>query len=264
MQLGRLESMVADLPSTSTGTPKMAEPLQKAKDALATGERLVSQRQKAVKLADRSEFGWKLVKNYEADELADDEDDEKRINKAEKAAEKEAAAGRKKRTASRLARVSSSKHFGAYQGQSYRPYGGWGQGPSGGSARPFTPATRAIGPCHACGDYGHLRFKCPRLLQGYPFMVSSASSEFDALGLSDDHYNSTSLSFANECIDHHGPEPSRFWEIEHSVSCVKGSIRSAYYWEHTLRAPAPILDIVQHGYVLPLLSKPKAFCSPKS
>ena len=187
------------MPSTSTGMPKMAEPLQKAKDALATDERLVSQWQKAVKLADWSEFGWKLVKNYEVDELADDEDNEKCINKA---AEKEVAAERRKRAASRLARVSFSKHFGAYQGQSYRSYGGWGQGPSRGSARPFTPA---IGPCHACGDYGHLWFKCPKLLQGYPFMVSSASSEFDALCLLGNHCNSTCLSFSNECIDRHGP-----------------------------------------------------------
>ena len=42
-------------------------------------------------MADRSEFGWSLIAEYDADELADDSDDEKKIEKAEKAAERKAA-----------------------------------------------------------------------------------------------------------------------------------------------------------------------------
>ena len=45
----------------------------------------VIERQKLIKLADRSEFRWGVVAEYTADELADNSDDEKRIEKTEKA-----------------------------------------------------------------------------------------------------------------------------------------------------------------------------------
>ena len=61
-------------------------------------------RQKHIKIADRSELGWAVVSAYEEDELASDSDDEKRIYRAEREAERVAKrkrpgggnAGRKK------------------------------------------------------------------------------------------------------------------------------------------------------------------------
>ena len=44
---------------------------------------IVSHRQKLMKLADTSQHRWKIVEQYEAQQLADDSDDEKRIHKAE-------------------------------------------------------------------------------------------------------------------------------------------------------------------------------------
>jgi hypothetical protein len=38
--------------------------VEKAKTALAEGEKLVEERQKQIKLADRSEFGWATVEEY--------------------------------------------------------------------------------------------------------------------------------------------------------------------------------------------------------
>jgi hypothetical protein len=72
--------------------------LEKAKTSVQEGRKLVTQRQKHIRLADRSEFGWRFVKEYETDQLADDEEYEKRINKAEKVAEKKVAAAKKKTT----------------------------------------------------------------------------------------------------------------------------------------------------------------------
>ncbi len=57
--------------------------LKKAKEALA-------HRQKLIHLADRSELVWAVVEEYEADELADDSDDEKKIYRAEMRAERKA------------------------------------------------------------------------------------------------------------------------------------------------------------------------------
>ena len=74
-------------------------PVSKAKQNLKE----CKERQKLIRLADRSEFGWDVVKEYEEDELAKGSDDEKRIQRAEKAAEKKAASKKK--------RVVSAKRF---------------------------------------------------------------------------------------------------------------------------------------------------------
>ena len=47
---------------------------------------LLNQGQKEVKLADKSEAGWLAVKEYEAEELASNSEDEKRIKKAQASA----------------------------------------------------------------------------------------------------------------------------------------------------------------------------------
>ena len=62
--------------------------------------KLLAERQKLIKIADRSEYGWGVVAEYTADELADDSDDEKRLEKAEKAAERKAAKRKRKRAES--------------------------------------------------------------------------------------------------------------------------------------------------------------------
>jgi regulator of RNase E activity RraB len=53
---------------------------------LRNAANLVAQRQKLIRLADRSEHGWAVVPHYLADPLASDEDDEKRMKAAGKAA----------------------------------------------------------------------------------------------------------------------------------------------------------------------------------
>ena len=58
----------------------------KAKEELAEGMTLLHNRQKLIKLADKSEFGWATVQEYIDDELADDEADASKIKKAEKRA----------------------------------------------------------------------------------------------------------------------------------------------------------------------------------
>ena len=58
----------------------------KAKEELNEGISLLNNRQKLVKLADKSEFGWTTVQEYVFDDLADDEADASMIKKAEKRA----------------------------------------------------------------------------------------------------------------------------------------------------------------------------------
>ena len=68
---------------------------QHAHEALEKGARLLAERQKLIKIADRSGLG--VVAEYTADELADNSDDEKRLEKAEKAAERKAGLKKCKR-----------------------------------------------------------------------------------------------------------------------------------------------------------------------
>ena len=61
---------------------------EKVKVALESGTELVSKRGKAIKLADKSEFGWATVNEYLYDELASDSNDENRIYRNEGRAER--------------------------------------------------------------------------------------------------------------------------------------------------------------------------------
>ena len=66
-----------------------AKPYDKVKAALDSGTDVVSKRIKVIKMADKSDFGWSTVNEYRlSDELASDSDDEKRMYRAERRAER--------------------------------------------------------------------------------------------------------------------------------------------------------------------------------
>ena len=62
------------------GAAKVA--LDAAKEALTKGEQLMAQRQKLIKVADRLELGWAVVAEYQADDLAENSDDERKLERA--------------------------------------------------------------------------------------------------------------------------------------------------------------------------------------
>ena len=66
------------------------EAIKKAKMLLDEGLKSLEKCQKHIKVADRSEFGWAMVKHYDSHPLAADSDDKKRLEKAEKEAERAA------------------------------------------------------------------------------------------------------------------------------------------------------------------------------
>ncbi len=67
-----------------------ANKIAQAKAALQDGTKAAQSRCKLILLADKSEFGWSTVSEYLTDKLAENSEDEKRIQKAEKIAEKKA------------------------------------------------------------------------------------------------------------------------------------------------------------------------------
>ena len=89
------ETQLAEVAADAYEGSQLASKVESIQQSLKRGKKIVAERQKLLKIADRSEFGWAVVAEYTADELAEDSDDEKRINKAEKAAEKKLRGRRK-------------------------------------------------------------------------------------------------------------------------------------------------------------------------
>ena len=76
----------------------------KAKTAIEEGIALVTKRMKVIKIADKSQYSWATVQEYLSDELASDSEDEKRLFRSERRAEKKVKRSQK------------------YQHQRFQPY----------------------------------------------------------------------------------------------------------------------------------------------
>jgi len=129
----------------------------KAKEELSKGDKLMSEQQKHILLADKSEFGWATVNEYKKHELAEDSDDEKRIYKSElraKAQKKQALAKFPKRNYQKRqsAEDSNSSHSIPVVVNRQTPY-----------AHSTVKFANKPGNCFSCGKPGHWRSDCPGL-----------------------------------------------------------------------------------------------------
>ena len=142
--------------------------LDRAVKELEEGKALIAHRQKVIKLADRSEAGWAVVEEYEGDDLADNLEDERRMERAEGKAEKKLAKKRKLKEAKAkddlgtkpAVAFGTSRQFPAKSMEVAR-----------GAGAPPKPASRFLsGTCFECGDPGHWRRECPKVIGGsaYP------------------------------------------------------------------------------------------------
>lgn len=160
--------------------------VERAKTLLEEGTKLVCERQKLIRMADRSEHGWVTVEEYLEDELADNSDDEKRMQKAEYRAGrkvKAAAAKYSKKKAGSIMPKRPEQVSGIPKSFYAHPLSGASQLSLMGAV-PVTPqhivgypkwsgaisAAAAAspplqGPCFNCGKVGHVKKFCP-LLQG--------------------------------------------------------------------------------------------------
>ena len=138
----------------------MPPAVERAKEALKEGERLLVARQKAIRIADRSEFGWATVDEYEEDELAENSDDEKRLYRAEM------RAGRKLKAAA--AKNRKTKEFLRKEWRPGSPTtsdaGSVSSQRSSSSSSGSIPVVHGLGTCFLCGKRGHFRRSCPLVL----------------------------------------------------------------------------------------------------
>ena len=176
--------------------------LSRATELLEEGASALKTRQKHIKVADRSRFGWGTVRHYQSDPLADNEDDEKQLRRSEKEAEHEFR---------EFEEASKRRRGGGRGGWRWRPYpyAFWDPqwdtpGPSSRTGTAPTPPQplmsltpqrqirpKVLGPCFTCGAFGHLAASFPLKGKQYPFgqpVVSSAEvtsviSEYSELSM---------------------------------------------------------------------------------
>ena len=265
--------------------PSTAPALERAKEALKKGRQFLAERQKLIKVADRSEHGWGVVQDYTADELAEDSGDEKRLEKAERAAELKAAKRRKKKASSVQSSRSRSLSVRMPEAAAREPAPPYHVPSS--STRRFasmtapTPVRRVVGPCYACGEMGHMRMSCPRVAgpdssrRWYPLLIGDIVHESGVDGRPPERSGcdvddvvcenlSGDVAPRSEFLtgDVQYEELSRMWEIELSPpSCsIKGRLRKHLsFWRAELNASSTVLNTIESGYVLPLKSEPTEY-----
>ena len=127
--------------------------LDRAAKELEEGTVLIVHRQKVIKLADRSEAGWAVVEEYKGDDLANNSEDEQRMERAEGKAEKKLAKKRK------LKEAKAKDDFGAKPAVAFgtsRQFPAKSMEVARGAGAPPKPASRfPSGTCFECGDPGH-------------------------------------------------------------------------------------------------------------
>ena len=137
--------------------------VKRVKVTLSEGVSLLSERQKLISLADKSAFGWKTVKEYTQQELADSNAHSKQLYRAEERAEKALKSATYKNSAkhSTLALSTLTLQYGLQNSH--------GSSTSGSQCNqnewlPFTQSSSFLsrnGNCFASGKFGHWRSESP-------------------------------------------------------------------------------------------------------
>ena len=125
--------------------------IERSQERLKEGKALLLKQQKLIRIADREEDGWEVVKCYLSDDLASDSDDEKQLSKARK----EAASNKKKREAKAL--KEKKKQFrNVPPSKNEFFYNRTNEGHN--NSRNQFKSNRV---CYSCGKEGHFQYNCP-------------------------------------------------------------------------------------------------------
>ena len=237
---------------------------------LNEGIELIDQRQKLILIADKSEYGWKTVGEYLDNELADNDQDAKKMKKAEKEAQRKLAETRAAKAAKtrpwsfKSTRTAGSTAISPLQSFAF---------PSGNFTSRFPQsvgATRNIGPfvggptqkrdtCFSFGKPGHWRNECPLLVvaQAQPNGKKLSNHFIDLC-------DSEPLSGSNDAfeqvseIDNSLVEKADFLEREYRADSVRGRLKTHILAWKELEPTEAVLSVIKEGYKLPLHTIPES------
>ena len=172
-----IQSAAAMLEKVKPTTAQETAALKSAKEQLQLGTKAIVERQKLIRLADRSEYGWQLVEAYQQDELADSEKDAKRIEEAEKAVELKNRRKRKQGSDKEKGGPQQPQFSGSFGFPPPVPFMPPPFNQPVPFPRPAGPAVRVPGLYFHCLHMGHLKAHYPnKINKQYPFndvLVSS-------------------------------------------------------------------------------------------
>lgn len=132
---------------------------------IAEGINLINNRQKLIRMADSSELGWRVVEQYVSNPLASDEEDEKRINRAEARATKIAKQDKQKR----IEKGQRARRYMPYPRAKFPTTTATTSAP----IQTIPPTSRRPGLCFECGLPNHWKFECPNRKSGAKDKIST-------------------------------------------------------------------------------------------
>ena len=112
---------------------------------------MIKKRNKLIKIADRSDLGWKTVKEYESDDIAEDSADEKSERRSSP-----------QRHAETTTSISVRDSEGAFNRKSHNSHGATSRVRSAYTTNSTSnPNPSASRPCFQCREATHWRQDCP-------------------------------------------------------------------------------------------------------
>ena len=126
--------------------------IEKYQEKLKEGKTLILKQEKLIKITDREEDGWEVVKFYLSGNLASDSEDEKQLNKASR----EAASNKKKREAKKLKDRKKQFRNAPLFRINIEAFSKLNEGESSYKNQLKTSKT-----CYFCGKEGHFQYDCP-------------------------------------------------------------------------------------------------------
>ena len=134
--------------------------IEQALEELQEGLHLITKSQKLIKLADKSEHGWATVNEYLDDELASDEEDARKIRKAEKSAEIKVQGKKKRENQRKSVFVSKNRPRPSLSNQQFSANLA-SRIPSTFFFRNLKTVPKPSDICFRCGGFGHWYKFCP-------------------------------------------------------------------------------------------------------
>ena len=245
---------------------------------LNEGIEVIDQRQKLILMADKSDYGWKTVGENLDNELADDDQDAKKMKKAEKEAQRKIPESRAAKAVkarpwfrnprslgNTIANSSPSPSPFSLSAGNYSPrFSSSTGGPRNIGSFLFSSGTAPKrGTCFSCGKPGHWRNECPLLaVAGVQQEGKKLSANFydlyDVESVSGNSEFSESFDDPIDTCIFTTPAKEDFSEQECCKEGVRERLKSHFSAWEEIGSPSSVLSVIKEGYKLPLLTIPES------